>query len=70
MCVLLREKKKSKYIQFAFLKMPDKMSTAKSVHEFSHCSYGFYLNWIVFINWPSRIFMVLDDNLSRAVCGT
>ena len=29
------KKKKSKYIQFAFLKMADKMSTVKLVHEFS-----------------------------------
>ena len=49
--------------------MADKMSTAKLVTRIVHMV--FYLNWIVFINRPSRIFMVLDDNLAgqSVMCG-
>ena len=45
------------------------MSTAKLVTRIVHMV--FYLNWIVFINRPSRIFMVLDDNLAgqSVTCG-
>ena len=45
------------------------MSTAKLVTRIVHMV--FYLNWIVFINRPSQIFMVLDDNLAgqSVMCG-